>query len=166
MRFGAATAVAIVLVSGNVGGVLLLVATAYLTWLGRSVPSWPQVRGTITKLTADEFTGEYGDSWIRRKLQYTYEVSQRRYVSGRVRFGFYQGPWSENYGAVAERLAVGESVTVWHHPRWPWLSTLQPQGTPGATVLVVAGLLYVVDTVTGWDLPHLAWVLARELPGV
>jgi len=125
-------------------GVLLLVAAVYLPWLGYGVPSWPTVRGTVTSLKAVEIIGEYGDSYTMRRLQYTYEVSHKRYVSRRVRFGLGHWRFSGVYQDHAATLAVGQSVTVWHHPRWPRLCTLQPGGTPGRTVLVRAGVMYVV----------------------
>ena len=118
-------------------GALMLVATVYLSWLAYSVTSWPQVRGTVTLLTADEIIGEDGFSWTLRKLRYTYVVSHKRYVGRRVRFGLGHWRFSGVYQAHAERLAVGKSVTVWHHPRWPRLCTLQPEGMPGARVLVL-----------------------------
>lgn len=113
----------------RMAGALLVAATAYLTWLGSSIASWPQVRGTVTLSKADQFTGEDGYSFTLRKLRYTYEVSNRRYVSSRVRFGLVYGRWSQAYQRHAESLAEGQSVTVWHHPRWPRLCTLQPRGT-------------------------------------
>ncbi|HEY0021775.1 MAG TPA: DUF3592 domain-containing protein [Longimicrobium sp.] len=125
-------------------GALLLAATVYLAWLGFSVTSWPQVRGTVTTLTADEIIGEDGFSWTLRKLRYTYQVSHKRYVGRRVRFGLGHWRFSLVYQGHAETLSVGQSVTVWHHPRWPRLCTLQPEGMPGAVVLVRAGVLYIL----------------------
>jgi hypothetical protein len=119
-------------------------AAAYVSWLGYGVPSWPQVRGTVTSLKAVEITGEYGDSHTMRRLQYTYEVSHKRYVSRRVRFGLGHWRFSGVYQDHAATLAVGQSVPVWHHPRWPRLCTLQPAGTPGAVVLVRVGVLYIL----------------------
>jgi len=125
-------------------GALLAAATAYLSWLGYSMASWPQVRGTVTISKAERISDEAGHSVTLRKLQYTYEVSHQRYVSSRVRFGLGHGRWSQAYQVHAASLAEGQSVTVWYHPRWPRLCALQPRGTPGATVLVVAGVIYGV----------------------
>ena len=125
-------------------GVLLAAAAAYLTSLGESIASWPRVRGTVTISRAHEIIGEDGGTLTLRKLQYTYEVAHRRYVSSRVRFGPGHWHWSRSYRAHAESLAEGQFVTVWYHPRWPRLCTLQPRGTPGATVLIVAGVIYGV----------------------
>ena len=139
----------------DIAGVLLVAATAYLAWLGRSVPSWPQVRGTVTVSKAEEITGEDGHSYTVRKLRYTYEVSRKRYVGKRVRFGLGHGRWSQTwrpsraYQAHAERLEEGQGVTVWHHPRWPRLCTLQPGGMPGAAVLAVAAVIYAAVVLTG-----------------
>lgn len=125
-------------------GVLLLVAAVYLSWLGYGVPSWPQVRGTVTALKAVDIVGDDGYSWTMRRLQYTYEVSRKRYTSRRVRFGLGHWRFSQVYQTHAATLAVGQGVTVWHHPRWRWLCTLQPRGTPGSTVLIRLGVLYVL----------------------
>lgn len=128
-------------------GALLGAATVYLSWLSYSISSWPQVPGTVTISKAKQITGDDGNSFTLRELRYTYEVSRRRYVSSRVRFGFGSWHWSRAYQAHAERLAVGQVVTVWHHPWWPRLCTLQPWGTPGATALILAWMAYGVVAV-------------------
>ena len=125
-------------------GLGLVAAATYVSWLGYGVPSWPRVRGTVTSLKAVEIIGDDGHSWTMRRLQYTYEVSQKRYVSRRVRFGLSHWRFSGVYQQHAATLAVGKHVTVWHHPWWPWLCTLQPRGTPGSTVVIRAGVLYVL----------------------
>jgi hypothetical protein len=130
----------------TIAGALLALATAYLLWFGYSIASWPQVRGTVTISKARREADEYGNPVIFRELEYTYEVGHQRYVGSRVSFGLDSFRWFPTFQEHAASLVEGQRVTVWHHPRWPRLCTLQPRGTPGATVLVLGGVIYGVVT--------------------
>ena len=128
----------------TVVGAMLVIATTYLRWLGRSVATWPRVRGTVSVLTTREGADDFGNHISFLELKYTYEVKHRRYVGNRVSFGLGSFHWLGRYQTHAEKLVVGQRITVWYHPRWPRLCALQPRGTPGASVLILAGVIYGV----------------------
>ncbi len=139
----------------NVGGVvdrltgtgypgLLLVVLLFLTLAqlrlifqaGRST-NWPTTPGIVTESYVLRNNEEEGTFYIPR-IHYRYRVNGKEYLGTRITTG--QGSESLDREAAAKIVAQypeGSRVTVYHHPRRPGYSVLEPGRGPGNWIVLI-----------------------------
>lgn len=109
-----------------VGGILL-VRLLFMRHLAIASRSWPMVAGRITASRKEIVRDEDGDMSYYPIVEYDYVVAGQACTSSIIKFSL-----EKDSEVVADhilgRYSPGTMVSVYHHPRKPRLSVLEPGG--------------------------------------
>lgn len=139
--------------------IALIIVNGILWWFGISSWKWPKTAGftTSTNIKRNSYPTKSPNEPIVRfaylpQVEYRYEVDGKCHNSKRICFGLIDREYGEKSDAEAVlKMAEGGEVTVFYHPRLPFISLLNPSSNEPSTYvlavvltsLVMVGLYFV-----------------------
>lgn len=115
---------------------------------------WPAVIGEVIDAEARPSDGGRGAGTWSVRVHYRYIVDGQTYTSSRIRFTrFFHVRSQEEVEMALVRFQLGQPITVFHHPRRPWISVLEPGSDRSSWLGLLLSALLAVVAVVFWLVP-------------
>ena len=96
----------------------------YCVIRAKHAAEWPSVEGKVNSCELLDTSDVDGPSY-RVEVNYSYEVSGRRYHGNRIGFGYARSNNHARHAFLHARLSEAETVEVYYDPSYPWQSVLR-----------------------------------------
>jgi hypothetical protein len=129
-------------------GLAFLAVGGYHAWLGMASESWPTAEGKIlssrVQSRRDRDSNGRATTQYTAKVDYEYQVGDRRYRSQRIQYGLFTSNVRGQARSVVDRYPQGQAVQVRYDPDSPETAVLDPGPHPLALLFAGVGGLCVV----------------------
>lgn len=129
----------------------------------KAAERWPTVEGTVVSAEISSRWNS-GTDGSRRTRSYTPDITYRyvvlgdEYTGNRVMFAQYSSNTESDIRPILRRYPRGSTVTVYHHPRKPELSVLEPGLTLGNYLIPLFGIVWLLGSLGFY------WLFAKYMP--
>jgi hypothetical protein len=136
-------------------GVGLTIWASHGLWLGLRAQKWPVTTGTITKVDEKVSNGRRGNSSVKIKTAYSYEVNGTQYEGAKIHPAYGGSSHLKAHDALRKALQPGRRVQVSYNPGNPSEAFLATGFRSGSLAPLFVGLLW---TAAGFGFGCLFWV--------
>lgn len=129
----------------------------------KAAERWPTVEGTVVSAEIRRHRSTSGSGGNRTRsftpdITYRYVVLGEEYTSNRVMFAQYSSNTESDIRPILRKYPRGSLVTVYHHPRRPELSVLEPGLTIGNYIIPLIGVVWLLGSLGFY------WFFAKYMP--